>query len=308
MRAVSRPLQPATDADVTAFWQALGIPGLFDVHVHFMPEPIMRRVWEHFDARGPLIGVDWPITYRGTDHERVAHLREMGVRRFGALPYAHRRGVAGYLNDWAASFADEHPDSLRCATFYPEPGAADYVSERIQAGVGVFKIHVQVGDFDVLDPLLADVWQVLAEAGTPTVLHAGSGPVANAHTGPGPVEALLRRHPDLPLVIAHAGAPEYLEFLDLAERFEQVFLDTTMVFTDFFEQLAPYPRGALSRLAALSDKVLLGSDYPNLPYPYAHQLSALDRLGLGEDWLRAVCWENPGRVFGPPAPRAARRV
>ena len=28
---------PLTDDDVPAFWQALGLPGLVDVHVHFMP-------------------------------------------------------------------------------------------------------------------------------------------------------------------------------------------------------------------------------------------------------------------------------
>ncbi|MGW2217230.1 amidohydrolase family protein, partial [Nonomuraea sp. NPDC001684] len=36
----------------------------------------------------------------------------------------------------------------------------------------------------------------------------------------------------------------------------------------------------------------LGSDFPTIPYPYAHQLDALARLDLGEQWLRAVCWDN----------------
>jgi uncharacterized protein len=52
------------------------------------------------------------------------------------------------------------------------------------------------------------------------------------------------------------------------------------------------------RLADLQSKVLLGSDFPTIPYPYAHQLEALARLDLGDDWLRAVCWENGVEVFG----------
>ncbi len=292
------PLEPASDADVPAFWEALGLPGLIDVHVHFLPPPIMARVWEHFEARGPLIGFEWPITYKGADSERVERLRSLGVRRFGALPYAHREGVASYLNDWARDFAAEHPDSLRCATFYPEPSAAEDVAKLLTDRVDVFKVHVQVGDFDVLDPLLDEVWGLVAQAGTAVVLHAGSGPVPNSHTGPGPVAQLLRRHPTLAAVIAHAGAPEYADFLDLAERYEQVRLDTTMVFTDFFERLAPYPRDLLPRLDELRDKVVLGSDFPNIPYPYAHQLASLARLGLGESWLRAVCWDNPARLLG----------
>jgi len=44
--------------------------------------------------------------------------------------------------------------------------------------------------------------------------------------------------------------------------------------------------------------VLLGSDFPNIPYPYGEQLAALARLDLGDDWLRDVCWHNGARLFG----------
>ncbi len=163
-------------------------------------------------------------------------------------------------------------------------------------------MHVQVGGFDVTDPLLDEAWGLVAEAGTPVVLHAGSGPVATTHTGPAPVAALLARHPRLRLVIAHAGAPEYAEFLALAERHERVVLDTTMAFTDFFSEMGGvYPDELLPRLRdlGLAGKVLLGSDFPNIPYPYARQLEALERLDLGDDWLRAVCWHNGHALVGP---------
>jgi predicted TIM-barrel fold metal-dependent hydrolase len=109
---------------------------------------------------------------------------------------------------------------------------------------------------------------------------------------------LLERHPRLQLVIAHLGMPEYPAFLDLAERYERVHLDTTMFATDFTEKLMPFDPADRPRLAALRDKVLLGSDFPSIPYPYAHQLAALARLDLGEDWLRAVLWGNGARLFG----------
>jgi uncharacterized protein len=295
--AVSVPVQ---DADVPAFWESLGLPGLFDAHVHFLPEPIMRRVWEHFDGRGPLIGREWPITYRWSDDERVGHLRRMGVRRFTALPYAHKPGVAGFLNDWARDFAAATPDCLRSATFYPEPEAADYVHDLVADGVEVFKVHVQVGDFDLRDPLLDKVWGVLAESGTPVVIHAGSGPVPNRHTGPAPLAEVLARHPRLTAVVAHLGAPEYAEFLALARRYERVHLDTTMAFTSFFDAMAPYPHSLLPQLRDLGDKVLLGTDFPNIPYAYAEQLAALADLGFGDAWLRRVCWDNAVALYGPP--------
>lgn len=286
------------DGSVPEWTSRLGLPGLYDVHVHFMPKPIMDRVWQHFDEAGPLIAREWPIHYRGTDAERVEHLRALGVRRFSALPYAHRPGIADYLNDWARTFAEQTPEALHSATFYPEDSAASYVATGIEQGVEIFKVHVQVGNFDVRDPLLDKVWGQLAESGVPVVVHAGSGPVPNEHTGPGPLAEVLRRHPRLTAIIAHMGAPEYAEFLGLAETFERVFLDTTMAFTDFFEQMAPYPRDLLPRLGELSEKILLGSDFPNIPYPFADQLTALEGLGLGDAWLRRVCWQNAADLIG----------
>ncbi|MGB0100207.1 MAG: amidohydrolase family protein [Nocardioides sp.] len=282
-------------AAVRTFWESLGLPGVFDVHVHFLPPNIQRAVYAVFDAAGPKIGREWPIRYRYEHAERVEILRAMGVRRFPTLPYAHKPGVAEYLNDWAAGFADEVPESLRSGTFFPEESAATYVGERIAAGVEVFKVHLQVGEFHLDDPLLDPVWGLLEDAGTPIVVHAGSGPVGNDFTGPGSTERLLRRHPRLALVIAHMGAPECAEFLALAERHDEVRLDTTMAFTDFFPT---YPADLTARLRDLGHKVLLGSDFPTIPYPYAHQLESLARLDLGDDWLRDVCWNNGIELFG----------
>ncbi len=289
------------DEDVPAWWQSLGLPGLFDVHVHFLPPRMQAKVWAQFDSAGPLIGRPWPVRYRGDEEERVEHLRALGVRRFSALSYAHVPGMAESLNDWAAEFAARVPECLRSATFFPEPGVEEYVARRLDLGVDVFKVHVQVGGFDLCDPVLDPVWGLLAEAGVPVVVHAGSGPVPTEFTGPRPMLAVLERHPQLTAVIAHMGAPEYHEFLEMAERFERTYLDTTMAFTSFFEAEAPFPTDLYPRLEALGDRVLLGSDFPNSPFPYAHQLESLEGLGMGEEWLRAVCWGNADRLLARPA-------
>ena len=289
---------PAEDDAVPAFWARLGLPGLFDVHTHFLPARMQRRVWAHFDEVGPLIGRPWPIRYRWPDDARVAHLRRLGVRRFTALSYAHRPGMAADLSDWALAFASSNPDCVPGATFFPEPGVLDQVRSAVDRGAAVFKLHVQVGGFDLRDPLLDPVWGLLAEAGTPIVIHAGGGPVPRPGiTGPEPLADVLRAHPRLTAVVAHMGAPEYAGFLELAETYPRVHLDTTMAFTDFFEEMAGYPRDLLPRLRDVGDRVLLGSDFPNIPYPYAAQIEALERLDLGDDWLRGVCWLNAARLF-----------
>ena len=286
-----------TDADVPALWRGLGLPGLIDLHVHFMPESVLRKVWAYFDAAGPLVGTAWPIHYRQGQDERLARLRAMGVRAFPSLLYPHRPGMAAWLNAWAADFAGAEADVLHTATFFPEPGAAAYVRTALESGARVFKAHVQVGAYDPRDPLLDEVWGQLAEAGVPVVVHCGSGPAPGAFTGPGPFGEVLARHPALTAVIAHLGMPEYEAFLGMAERYERVHLDTTMAFTDFVEQRMPYPRELVPRLAALGPKLVLGSDFPNTPYAYAHQLEVLVGLGLGDDWLRGVLHDNAAALL-----------
>ncbi|MCX5528541.1 amidohydrolase family protein [Streptomyces bobili] len=283
---------------VERFRRRIGVPGLIDVHTHFMPERVLRKVWEYFDAVGPMTGIEWGITYRHEEDERVALLRQFGVRAFTAMLYPHKAGMAAWLNEWAVGFAARTPDCLHTATLFPEEGVAEYVRAAVEAGARVFKSHVQVGAYDPTHELLDPVWGMLAEAGVPVVMHCGSGPAPGKHTGPEPVGRLLARHPRLPLVVAHMGMPEYTDFLDLAERYPEVRLDTTMAFTDFSERLSPFPAREFGRLADLGDRILLGSDFPNIPYPYVHQLDALERLGLGDEWLRGVCYENGARLFG----------
>ncbi|MCU1658720.1 MAG: amidohydrolase 2 [Pseudonocardiales bacterium] len=286
------------DVDVPAWWQGLGLPGLVDVHVHFMPAPLMDAVWRYFDGAREHYGVDWPVRYRTAEAARLATLERLGVRVFTALLYPHKPGMAEALCAWARDFAARTPGCVATGTFFPEPSAERYVADALEAGTRVFKAHVQVGGYDPRDALLDPVWGMLADASVPVVVHCGSGPLPGAHTGPGPFGEVLAAHPRLTAVIAHCGAPEYVAHLALVERYPNVHVDTTMVGTDFMNRLAPVPAEAAAILAARPDRVVLGSDFPNIPYAYAEQLAALERLGIDDDWLRAVCWDNGLRLLG----------
>ncbi|WP_432061913.1 amidohydrolase family protein [Streptomyces sp. S1] len=297
MSAHERAHGEAGVVDVPALLARLGIPGLVDVHTHFMPQNVLDKVWAYFDAVGPLTGLEWPITYREEEDRRIALLRGFGAVAFTAMLYPHKPGMAPWLNSWAADFAARTPDCLHTATFFPETGVDGYVREALAAGARVFKVHLQVGGFDPNDERIDGAWGSLADSGTPVVVHCGSGPTPGNFTGPDPMGRLLARHPRLRVIVAHMGMPEYGDFLSLAERYEGVRLDTTMAFTDFSERLAPFPVREHKRLLDLGDRILLGSDFPNIPYPYAHQLHALERLGLGDDWLRKVLYENGAAMF-----------
>lgn len=285
-------------AAVREIWSGLGLPGMIDVHTHFMPKSVLDKVWHYFDSAGPMVGRPWPVIYRASQSQRIATLRRFGVRRFTSLVYPHKPKMAAWLNQWANDFARSTPDCLATATFFPEPGAAGYVTDAINTGARVFKAHIQVGRYDPNDPLLEEVWGVIEDAGTPVVIHCGSGPVAGEHTGPEPIYRLLRRYPRLDLIIAHMGMPEYSEFLSLCQHFARVRLDTTMAFTPFVNQTMPFPAAEQHRLRDAGDRILFGSDFPNIPYAYSEAMTAVIRLpGIDDDWLRGVFHHNAARLF-----------
>jgi uncharacterized protein len=295
--------EPST-VDLPALIAELGLPGLADIHVHFLPERVLHKVWAVFDQGEQHYGQAWPVQYRHDEPQRLAILRGLGVRRFTSLVYAHKPEMSAWLNDWSLEFAARTPDCTPTATFFPEPGVEQYVERALQAGARVFKLHLQVGDYDPRDPLLEPAWALCEEAGAVLVVHCASGPLPGRFTGPGPIGEVLARHPRLRLVVAHLGLPEYAEFVTLAEQYPQVALDTTMAGSDFVQRLAPFPAELRPRVRdlALAGKVVLGSDFPNIPYRYEHQVAVLPRLGVDDQAaLAQVLWHTGARLLGHPA-------
>ncbi|MFD5249540.1 amidohydrolase family protein [Amycolatopsis sp. NPDC058340] len=292
---------PASDADIPGWISALGIDGLVDLHLHFLPKQVMDKVWAYFDQAEEHYGMAWPVHYRTPEEERVETLRSFGVRRFAPLVYPHKPGMAEWLTSWALEFAERVPEAVPTGTFYPEPGALSVVDGALRAGARCFKAHVQVGAYDPRDELLDGVWGALADAGVPVVVHCGHGPLRGAYTGLRLFEEILVRHPSLTLVLAHAGMPEIDFAFELARKYPRVYLDTTMVGVEFTSRGNPLPPDWQDLLAEFPDRVVLGTDFPNIPYSYATQLQAIagwaadDRLG--EPFLRAVLHDTPAKLL-----------
>jgi hypothetical protein len=74
-----------------------------------------------------------------------------------------------------------------------------------------------------------------------------------------------------------------------------------MVGLPFSQKIAPLPPNWPDRLVDIADRVVLGTDFPNIPYSYSTQLKAIagwaadDRLG--EQFLRAVLHDTPAKLL-----------
>lgn len=293
---------PESDEDVPAWVASLGLDGLVDIHVHFLPEPVMNKVWAYFDQAEEHYGTPWPVHYRTPESERLETLRALGVRQFAPLVYPHKPGMGEWLTQWALDFAERVPEAVPTGTLYPEPSAKSYVDTALRAGARCFKAHVQVGAYDPRDSLLDDAWGALSDAGVPVVVHCGHGPLRGNHTGLDVFDGVLAKHPRLTAVLAHAGMPEYEAAFELSRKYPRVYLDTTMVGVPFTEQMMPSPSDWADRVVECADRMVLGTDFPNIPYSYATQLKAIagwaEDPRLGEPFLRSVLHDTPAKLLG----------
>ena len=181
------------------------------MHVHFLPPRMLAAVWAYFDQAGEHYGVDWPVTYRVGDEQRVALLRGSASAPSPRWRTRTSPGWRAWLNDWTLEL--RRPDARGCvpsATFFPEPEAAGYVAVALgRRARGSSRRTCRSAATTRPTRCWTPVWGRLAEARVPVVVHCGSGPVPGAYTGLGPIGEVLRRHPRLRLVVAHAGMPEY---------------------------------------------------------------------------------------------------
>lgn len=293
--ALARPLAALDDPAGAAV--PAGLPPVVDAHVHVFPDALMAAVRRWFDRHG------WPVRYRFTSAELTAFLLARGVDHLVLLHYAHRPGMAEELNRYLAELCADNPRLTGLATVFPgEPDAAGVLRRGLDMGLAGVKLHQHVQCFDPGGVELREVARVCAERGVPLVAHLGREPKSPAYAcdphrdcAAAKTEALLRAVPDLRLCVPHLGADEFLAYARLAEQFDTLWLDTTMMLSGYFPGLTPPP---LEHFRA--DRVLYGTDFCNLPYAWDRELTRIAALDLPRDRLSRLLGENAREFFGLP--------
>jgi len=262
---------------------------LVDTHCHIMPDRLATAIRKFFDDR-----MGWGrLAYAGvTKDDVVCAEREAGIDRFWALPYAHKAGVAGALNEWMAAEVAPIADAVAAATFHPDDTDLGRLVARAfdEFGLRVAKLHCSVGGFEADDPRLEPLWVAAEARGIPIVVHAGRHVNGRtyAHELP-PIDRVATAHPRLRLVIAHAGLPDVGATFDLLERHPALHADLTSA----REWDYPVP---IDRIEALHDRLLFGSDCPNTTMPIVAGIERVRSYGLSAGAERAILGENAMRL------------
>ena len=261
---------------------------IIDFHVHLFPDRMFDAIWEYFSK-----GYRWDIIYRMYYRECISYLRERGVEKIVYSNYAHRTGVATELNEWNLSVLDANPDLYCFAAYHPGDEDALAMADKVLAHPRVlgFKLQLLVQCFYPHDKRLFPMYDMVMERGKRILFHVGTGPVGNDFVGLAEFKKLLDRYPDIPANVAHMGAHEYRGFMDLLDDYPRLYLDTAFAFFREFQGKGGFDLGN-DALEQHRDRILYGSDFPNLILPRESEIGMLAGYGLTKEFYDRVFYRN----------------
>jgi uncharacterized protein len=272
-----------------------GLPPVIDAHIHIFPSHIFSAIWKWFDKNA------WNIRYRMTSSRIFEFLLSHGIKHIIALQYAHKPGIARQLNTYMSEKCREYGNRVTgMATVFPgEQDAEDILQEAFDLGLGGLKLHAHVQCFDMNADPMNRLYECCRINRKPVVIHIGREPKSTAYNcdpyqlcSAEKLEHVLRHFPDLKICVPHLGFDEILAYRKLIETYDNLWLDTTMVLTDYFPiaekiDLRDYR----------SDRIMYGSDFPNIPYPWDRELKELKATGVSQDTVERISYKNAVDFF-----------
>ena len=180
-------------------------------------------------------------------------------------------GLVRVPNEEVAEMAAKNADVLiPFASIDPAKGKMGAQEARRlieQFGVRGFKFHPSLQEFYPNDRKAYALYEVIAEAGLPTVFHTGHSGIGTGMRGGGGVHLKYSNpmylddvavdFPDMPIIMAHPSFPWQDEALSVCLHKPQVYIDLSGWSPKYFPpQLIQYAN------TLLKHKVLFGSDFP----------------------------------------------
>jgi len=171
-----------------------------------------------------------------------------------------------------------HPDRLvPFARLDPRVSDAADAAEALAGGARGFKLHPRAEDFRLDHPGVDAILGVAAEAGVPTLIHAGLG----VGSFGGTIVELAERHRGCPIVLAHAAVSDLSWVWREIPSHPNLFFDTSWWnAADLVALYSLVPPG----------RILLGSDVPymDLETVFAINLRCARFAGLSEEAIELV--------------------
>lgn len=275
---------------------------VIDFHTHLFPDRLMDALYAWFEKNV------YPVYFKEHADSLVAHLRQQGVTRCVSLYYAHKSGMADALNKWAYQLSLAYPDfvypfgSIHPDDVKPEKLLQTCFENYQFKGI---KIHCHVQKVAPDDPRMEVIYKTCEAYQKILLIHCGTGPhfLEQATEGYGydvtritviqRFEKVIKKFPKLIWIVPHFGYEEVKEFRELLKDYPNLYLDTTMVLADYYQN--PFQPEWLSQHA---DRILFGTDFPIIPYKWSTEKEKLLSFKLDKKTNQKILYQNAAKLLG----------
>lgn len=267
-----------------------------DVHVHLLPERLLRAIQRALNEEA-----GWQFPHPIERNEIEQALESAGVERYFVLPYAHRPNMADDLNDWVIDQAEDTA-IVPFATVHGDDDVGSVVERAFESGAQGLKFQCPVQECSPTDPRLDPAFELAAEYDRPIIFHAGTAPMYkdSPHVGADQFEQFLASYPDVRASCAHMGTFEYELFIDIVREHDNAFLDTSFAMSTAVSEYMEFDPTAItdSVFEELSESIMYGSDYPNIPHSYRAERENLLARDLSDEVYDNLFRETAKRFLG----------
>lgn len=277
---------------------------VFDCHVHIQPwEQLKPEALVVMAAREDLATLTRALAEPG---ELLRLMDAEGVERAALINYSAPdvMGFTEAVNDWVSAFVRGHEDRLIAVGSVHPRFTRDAASETARLfeklRIRMLKLHpphqlFAANAYRSGTEALRQIYATAQDFGRPVMIHTGTSifPGArNIYSDPMAADDVAVDFPKLPIILAHAGRPLFMETaVFLARRHENVHLDLSGIPP---RKLLEY----LPRLEQFSGKCLWGTDYPS-PGVLSMKRNVEDFLSLplSDAAKQRILFDNADRLF-----------
>jgi predicted TIM-barrel fold metal-dependent hydrolase len=272
------------------------LPPIIDAHVHIFPRKLVSAIWKWFDQNG------WHIRYQLTSSQVLTFLLSHGIQHIIAFQYAHKPGIANDLNKYMVEKCSDNDNRVTgMATVYPgEKDAVSILKNAFDLGLGGLKLHAHVQCFDMNSNDMRRIYECCSEYKKPIVMHVGREPKSTAYQcdpykicSAEKLEHVLQEFPYVKICVPHLGIDETQAYQKLIEKYDNLWLDTTMAIAGYLNIKEEINLGRYRH-----DRVMYGSDFPNIPYAWDRELKILKKANISHDGLTKITHKNATEFFG----------
>ncbi len=290
---------------------------IIDVHVHpqFI-EPQQGNTPSHPDTRKLDIVANpqhFPIALAQTSHsyyqrnhvmlplaEFISQMDDARIDRIILVNPAIKGVPVNPMNESVAKLLEEYPERfIGFAGFDPNNGAQsvreiEYAVEDL--GFSGIKTVASALELDINDRAFYPCYKKAEELGVPILVHTGSVIIKGVrvkHVHPLMVDDVAFDFPDLKIICAHLGGWQYMDAISMLLHHSNVFADISFwPLHPFHVDLVPW--NLLEK--TVSDKILLGSDYPAGQTP-KEAVRAVEKLPVGQSFKEKILGKNASKIL-----------